>query len=152
MPGESASDLLARARQSGLFPDSWLDELTDIPSEEALRRLRERDAISLDQRSFLDSTPSEPSAIAELVPVPQDDAGEAFVPDAVSLETPFAPSPINSPVRTRVTPPMDRQTMWTWFVFGGALWLVGFLVLGIWLGGCFDSSTPSSPKNGRSAP
>lgn len=88
------------------------------------------------------------------VPVPllPDESEVVYVPPPLHAETAgsdlanFTPS--TSPPRIHAEPPMDRQTMWTWFAFGGALWLIGFLVLAIWLGGCFDSSPPI-PKNGR---
>lgn len=103
-----------------------------------------------------ESTPPADEQPPAPVPLPPDESEVVYVPPPLDAEATGGDladfSPSTSPPRIHADPPMDRQTMWTWFAFGGALWLVGFLVLGIWLGGCFDSSPPSNPKNGRSAP
>jgi hypothetical protein len=159
MSGESAEVFLTRLRQSGLFPSDLLDELAngltpDSTPEHILRQLQERGSLTPEQAAVfanepypLSLEPVEPDA-PQLTTVPDDGAGEVIVPDAVVPDSPFD---TGAPARKRIEPPMSRQTMWTWFAFGGALWLVGFLVLGIWLGGCFDS-TPANPKNGRTSP
>lgn len=160
MSGETAAEILARIRQSGLFPPDRLKEIEfgltpDATPDQLLRLLQEREPLTSEQAAvFANDTipvniaPNEPDA-PQLVTVPVDGAGEAIVPDAVEPDSPFETT---TPVRKRIEPPMSRQTMWTWFAFGGALWLVGFLVLGIWLGGCFDTAPNSNPKVGRTAP
>lgn len=156
MSGESASELIDRARQSGLFPAELLEKLTqelttETAPDQVRQHLHERGLLTPEQWNVFagEISISVESEAQQLVPVPNDDAGEAIVPTALPSESLFDTT---TPARKRLEPPMNRQTMWTWFAFGGALWLVGFLVLGIWLGGCFDSSPQPNPKNGRSAP
>jgi hypothetical protein len=83
--------------------------------------------------------------VPESIPAPDDNGPTSFVP---SLD-----ETVSKPmVRRHIEAPMTRETMWKWIGIGGTLWLLGFLVLGAWLGGCFQDTPKikSKPKSSQS--
>ena len=113
--------------------------------------LRERGIIASDSVEDLiavNATASESFPAVEML-TPADETGEAFTPAAIEeLDEPFVPT-LNTtlkPTPRRTEPAMTREKMWTWFAIGGALWLIGFIILGVWLGGCLDSKPASRPS------
>jgi hypothetical protein len=78
-----------------------------------------------------------------LQPVPPGHDDRPFVPEDASssnlLTDTFDDSPVNR--RRPPAPTMSRETMWKWIGIGGGMWLLGLLILGLWIGGCL-SDTP----------
>ena len=145
----SPAEFLAHARTSGALPPDCIDELLVDPS---LPDTIDEFLAALKQRGILGSDPIEGSLVSlvsvegtlPVVAVPHDESGEVFTPLAIpESEGSFVPSP----VRRRTDSQMTREKMWTWIAVGAGLWLVGFIILGVWLGGCLEG-TPK-PKPGR---
>ena len=150
MPFTSPAEYLAFARLNGILSAERIDELfadSSLPSQidDFLIALKERGILASDVAVANDSAESIPLASA----IEQTEPEEVFTPPAL-LEahdsfSSLKSSPTSSPVQPRPVPQMSREKMWTWFIIGGALWLVGFLILGCWMGGCFDDNSKTKP-------
>ncbi|MFO0935177.1 MAG: hypothetical protein U0798_01515 [Gemmataceae bacterium] len=133
----SPADFLAHARSSGLLSSERVDELlTDqtLPDSvtDFLAVLKERGILNADWTAAETTPPSSSQSEQAYVAIPHLDSAELFSTDGMG-ETGNLGS---STVRRAPPSTMSRSTMWTWVALGGFLWLVGFIIFGMWLSGC----------------
>jgi hypothetical protein len=127
MAFDSPAAFLTFARERGLLSDEAVDQLTGDPTLPAdldafLAALRDRGLLATD---FTTDPPA-----------PAGD--ESADPPACLLTDEPTDLPVVVPAShpRHAKEPMSRQTMWAWAGVGAAMWVVGLVVLGLWLGGC----------------
>jgi hypothetical protein len=121
-----------------------------------LDQLQAAGTITAEQRNlFANDPPSTESIVLSeepmpLLSVPAGHDDNPYVPE--SAETPgmiftnSAANPASPPVRRVADKPMTREQMWTWIGVGGGLWMLGLIILGVWLGGCLNEAPKPRPK------
>ena len=155
-------DLIAILRQNDwLSAEQWAALETDAATPREPRAfldlLRDRQILTAEQVASLTNPVivDEPTLLSDepmpLITVPLGHEDRPFIPESIEVEPePFVP-PLSSsngtaPVRRQTEKPMTRETMWTWIGLGGGFWLIGLIVLGLWLGGCFQDAPKVRPK------
>lgn len=143
-------EAIANLRAAGRLND---EQAAAIRADASVPREGEALAAWLVERNLGPGVPVESAASAESAPpgeeptplqaVPPGHEDHPFVPEEASASGLLTGVLDDSPA-TRRRPPqptMSRETMWKWIGIGGGMWLLGLLILGLWIGGCF-SDTP----------
>lgn len=127
MPFESPSAFLAFARERGLLSEEAVGQLAGDPTLPAdidafLATLRDRGLLATDFTTD------------QAAPV--DDESADPPTGLLSDEPTDLPVVVPAAHPRTSKDPMTRGTMWAWAGVGAAMWLVGLVVLGLWVGGC----------------
>lgn len=127
MPIDTPAAFLDFARERGLLSEDVLGQLAGDPTlpsdlDAFLTVLRDRGLVATD---FSTDTP-----------LPPEDESTDPPTCLLSDEPTDLPVVIPTAHPRHSKEPMSRGTMWAWAGVGAALWVVGLIVLGLWVGGC----------------